>query len=192
MPIILELNKIEKTDLLFVCFIVTLQKLLRMGYFKRNSKNGELKIATLISENEIAKLEKFLSENFDKVAYKGTTNDGTIIRFSSVEDFLSYPNFNKRSLVGLDIECESNDRSLEIEFSDRRYILPETIKYSLRYDNTEWGFSFEDELNERLKEFKPWYSIFTCTNLTYGLPIIAVIILLAIFALDFLLNNLVT
>lgn len=156
-----------------------------MGYFKRNSKNGELKIATLISKNEITKLGNFLSENFNNVAYKGSTKDGTIIRFVSLEDFLSYPNFDKRSLIGLNIECENDNKSLELKFYDERYIFPETIKYSLRYDNTEWGFSFEDELNERLKEFKPWYSILTCTNLTYGLPAIGIIIILAVFALDF-------
>lgn len=59
-----------------------------MGYFKRNSKNGELKIATLISENEITKLGNFLSENFNNVAYKGSTKDGTIIRFVSLEDLI--------------------------------------------------------------------------------------------------------
>lgn len=156
-----------------------------MGYFKRNSKNGKLTIATLITENEITKLGNFLSVNFNNVKYKGTTKDGTIIRFTSLEDLLSYPNFDKRRLVGLDIECENDDKSLELTFCDERYIFPETISYSLRYDNTEWGFSFENELNERLKEFKPWYSILTCTNLTYGLPAIAVIIILAVFALDF-------
>lgn len=156
-----------------------------MGYFTRNSKVIWLKMATLINENEITELESFLSENFNNIAYKGSTKDGTIIRFLSLEELLSYPNFNKRSLSELEIKCESDDKSLEITFCHERYIFPETIKYSLRYDDTRWGFSFEDELNERLKGFKPWYSILTCTNLTLGLPIIGIIIALTFYAVDF-------
>lgn len=75
-------------------------------------------------------------------------------------------------MVGLKIKCDSDDRNLYIDISSFRRIFPETITYFLQYDNREWGFSFEDELIERLKEFKPWYNILTFTNLTLGIPVV--------------------
>jgi len=129
-----------------------------MGYYKNNQKKSDLKIATLITEPAINNFNKFLVKNFDDIEYVGTTSDGTEITFFSVDALLSYPNFKKRSLVGLKIKCDSDDRNLYIDISSFRHIFPETITYFLQYDNREWGFSFEDELIERLKEFKPWYN----------------------------------
>lgn len=157
-----------------------------MGYYvARSSKTKELQCATLMDERGMVELGKFLSENFSEIAYRGITKDETNIRFSSLDDLLSYPNFDKRNLVGLDIECKSTDKSLDVNFREDRFIRPDTIRYTLQYDNAEWGYSFENELNERLKGFKPWYNILTFTNLTLGLPVMGSIIALLIFGIDF-------
>ena len=156
-----------------------------MGYYKNNQKKSDLKIATLITEPAINNFNKFLVKNFDNIEYVGTTSDGTEITFFSVDALLSYPNFKKRSLVGLKIKCDSDDRNLYIDISSFRRIFPETITYFLQSDNREWGFSFEDELIERLKEFKPWYNILTFTDLTLGIPFIFILFFLFILAIDY-------
>lgn len=100
-----------------------------MGYYKNNQKKSDLKIATLITEPAINNFNKFLVKNFDDIEYVGTTSDGTEITFFSVDALLSYPNFKKRSLVGLKIKCDSDDRNLYIDISSFRHIFPETITY---------------------------------------------------------------
>ncbi|MDR0973205.1 MAG: hypothetical protein LBM61_04390 [Prevotellaceae bacterium] len=145
----------------------------------------KIKIAALISETEMEELHNFLSENFDNIVYTGETKDGTSIYFLSFDEFLCYPNYNNRNLVQVRIRCLGQDKGLVIEFSDKRFIYPEAINYSLNYNDPEWGFYFEDELNKRLRSFKPWYSFLTYTNLTYVLPVLFIMISLAIFAIDF-------
>ena len=172
------------TDRIIMNCIIFVEKIY-MGYYKNNQKKFDLKIATLITEPTINSLNQFLTKNFDNIEYVGTTSDGTEMTFCSVDSLLSYSNFKKRNLVGLKVKCDSVDRNLYIDISCYRRIFPETITYFLQYDNREWGFYFEDELIERLKEFKPWYNILTFTNLTFGIPGIFILCFLFISAVDY-------
>ena len=162
-----------------------------MGFYKKNQKECELPWATLIQEIELREFVGFLGDNFENVTFEGKTYDQTTINFNDFEELINFPNFKKRHLNLLWIMCESDDRSLRIKFDgDKQYriLKPDTIRYDLKYDDVKWGFAFENEFIERLKNFRPWYNLLTYGNLFWLFPLLLTFVCITIFAFDFLLK----
>ncbi|OOG78305.1 hypothetical protein [Algoriphagus sp. A40] len=160
-----------------------------MSYIKKHSKHGEIYGAILILESELINFFSFLSQHFGEVKINGKTKDGTNISFSSLGEFTSYSNFEKRKIIEFELSCSETDQSVDIKFQNERGIFkPKTLKYNLRYNNQDWGFKFEDDLRQELKEFRPYYNYLTFLDLTFGLPLLLAAILTFIFSLDYLLK----
>lgn len=158
-----------------------------MGYIKKHSKNGEIYGAILILESELIKFINFLSQHFFEVKINGKTKDGTNISFSSKEEFISYSNYEKRKIIEFELSCSDTDQSVDIKFkNEREFFKPKIITYNLRYNNQDWGFKFEDDLRQELKEFRPYYNFLTFVDLTLGLPLIAAGMIIFIFCIDYL------
>lgn len=160
-----------------------------MNYNKKHTKHGSLSGASLVQETELTNFINFLGNEFDEIKYSAKTKDGTSINFDSLKELLDYPNFSKRNLVEMEILCAGEQRSIDISFKTGMYfIIPETITYYLAYDDSKWGFKFEDDLLQELKEFKPYYSPLTYLNLTFGIPLILVGIVILYFSIDYFLK----
>ena len=152
-------------------------------------KFGVIKNATLIKKTELKDLVVFLSNDFTHIQYEAETKDGTHIEYTEFKDLLNYPNYNKRKIVGLKIICSNNDKSIDITFKSDIYLIkPETIKYYLRYEQQEWGFKFEDDLLQQLKDFKPYYNFLTYFNFLIAFPIFILIISFLYLGIDYILK----
>lgn len=162
-----------------------------MSLFHKHTKYGKVKVSTLIQERELKNLDEFLLKEFDDVSYKGKTKDGTSVQFESINELLSYPNFSARQLLELEISgAKKDERSINIEFeSERGFIVPESINYYLSYNDQNWGFKFEDDLRNELKDFIPYYNFLTYLNYTFGLPILLFISLILYMTLDYFLKE---
>lgn len=126
------------------------------------SKHQNENYPIFIDKNELISFNKFLLLNFNKVEYSGECIDNTHLKFESIDNLFEYPNHNERKLQKINIECsnslidEDAGLSLAIGGSTR-----ETVRYYFRYNSSDWGFRFDDELNKNLKEFQTWYSLFS-------------------------------
>ncbi|GAB2994399.1 hypothetical protein GCM10027284_09580 [Cyclobacterium sediminis] len=160
-----------------------------MSYTKKHSKHGELYGAVLILETELRSFVDFLAKDFVEIAINGKTKDGTNINFSDLNEFISYSNFEKRKIVEFELTCSNEEQSVDIKFqNDRFFFKPKVISYYLRYNNQNWGFKFEDDLRQELKEFRPYYSFLTYLDLKMGLPLLLVAIAILFFSVDYLLK----
>lgn len=87
----------------------------------------------------------------------------------------------------MELSCLNIDQSLDIRFkNEREFFAPKVITYNLRYEDQDWGFKFEDDLKQELKEFRPYYNFLTYINLTIGLPLIFAGTLTLILLIDYL------
>ena len=160
-----------------------------MIYTKKHSKNGNLYGAVLIQETDLLSFVEFLSKHFNEININGKTIDGTNINFSNLEEFTSYSNFEKRKIVEFELSCSNEEQSIDIKFQNDRYLIkPETISYYLRYNNHVWGFKFEDDLRQELKEFRPYYNFLSYINLKLGVPAIFLVLSSLLFSIDYLLK----
>lgn len=129
------------------------------------SKANELSMAVLITEQSSKNIHSFLNKNFSEIQYSGELSDSTNIIFDNFEDFLNYPNSNSKYISRLSIDCSDGEssyesrRSVSITFRNYRLYAPKAVKYSLKYRDKEWGFLFEDELINELKETRPSYNL---------------------------------
>ena len=159
-----------------------------MGIIAKNEKRGELKHSVLIQEESLKEFIKFLKTNFSHISLVAKTSDGTEIDFTNIEELFQYPNYTKRKLINIKIESKGDKGRLDVRFDNNyeyRIIKPEVISYYLYYNETSWGFAFEDNLIEQLKEFKPWYNYFTYLNYTIGIPMILGVGILLFFGVNF-------
>lgn len=164
-----------------------------MGIIAKNEKRGELKHSALIQEESLKEFIKFLKANFSHISLAAKTSDGTEIDFTNIEELFQYPNYTKRKLINIKIESKGDKGRLDVRFDNNyeyRIIKPEVISYYLYYSETSWGFAFEDDLVEQLKEFKPWYNYFTYFNYTMGIPCICIAGILLFFGVNFSLQSL--
>lgn len=141
-------------------------------------KRADISCASLIQEKELEALNIFLSKNFSKLSYKSKTIDSTDISFNDFQELMEYPNFSKKRLNEIEIICIEDQRLLKLTFKEDKYYLfkPKTINYYLEYYDQNWGFKFEEDLNQELKEFKPYYNILTFSQLTIIFPILFTVI----------------
>lgn len=140
---------------------------------------------------ELRDLDEFLSKEFDDLLYKGKTKDGTSVKFESIKELLSFPNFSTRKLVELEISGSKKDESsINISFENERdFIAPESVNYYLSYNDQNWGFKFEDDLRNQLKDFIPYYNFLTYLNYTIGLPILLLASVFLYMTLDYFLKE---
>lgn len=87
-----------------------------LNYFKKHSKRERLKGAALIKERELKVFLKFLQKNFKDIKINVKTIDQTSISFYDLDEFLQYPNFTKRKIMELEISCEDDNRSLDVNY----------------------------------------------------------------------------
>jgi|GEM_PF-2471165 len=160
-----------------------------MSYTKKHSKHGELYGAVLVEESELRDFIDFLAKDFTEIGINGKTKDGTNISFSCLDEFISYSNFEKRKIVEFEVSCSNKEHSVDIKFQNESFFFkPKTISYYLRYNNQNWGFKFEDDLRQELKEFRPYYSFLTYLDLTFGLPLLIVAITILFVSVDYFLK----
>ncbi|GAB5409310.1 MAG: hypothetical protein BalsKO_16750 [Balneolaceae bacterium] len=160
-----------------------------MSYFKKHSKHGNLFGAILVHEAELRSFVNFLDKNFSEIGINCKTVDSTNITFSDLEEFIEYPNFKARKIIGFELSCNHENQYLDIKFTNERlFIRPNTISYYLRYDDRNWGFRFEEDLKHELKEFHPYYNKLTYFNLTLGFPIALLAFPLLFMAIDYLIK----
>ncbi|HLF63116.1 MAG TPA: hypothetical protein VI603_05175 [Saprospiraceae bacterium] len=140
------------------------------NYSKHDKKNFSI----LVDEEKLTELHNFLIKNFNKIDFSGTTSDNTQLKFRDIIDLFGYPNHNERRLLKIDIECREGmgdeEAGLSITLGNEYSFSSESVRYYLRYDNLDWGFRLDDELNKHLREFKTWYSKITIYDLTIGVP----------------------
>ncbi|MCC5928773.1 MAG: hypothetical protein JJU28_05970 [Cyclobacteriaceae bacterium] len=152
----------------------------------KHSKQGELYGAVLIHEQELRNLVEFLEKHFNKISFNGKTKDGTNINFSDLEDFISYANYDTRKIIKLELSCTNEKQGIDIIFKNERlFVRPSTIEYYLKYDDQNWGFKFEDDIKNELKEFRPYYNYLTYFNLTYATMALLVIMVFLLISIDY-------
>ena len=157
-----------------------------MSYTRKHSKRGKIYGAALVQESELRAFIDFLTKHFNKIEINGKTKDGTNISFSNLDEFISYSNFEKRKIVEFELSCSGEEQSIDINFqSERLLFIPKAISYFLRYNDRNWGFKFEDDLRQELKEFRPFYSPLTYLDLGLGLPLLLFAIIILYFGIDY-------
>ena len=160
-----------------------------MSYRHKNRKHGEIKKACLIEVAEFNQFIVFLSKTFNEINYKGTTEDGTSIEFENLDDLLAFPNFHNRRLTNIELSATGEENSLNVNFKKRhQFIMPETINYTLTYNDQSWGFKFEDDLRNELKEFVPSYNYLTYLEFSFALPLLLFLLLISYLGLDYFLK----
>jgi hypothetical protein len=63
---------------------------------------------------------------------------------------------------------DPGERELKLQIGDPTTLYPRsTMRFTMHYADANWGIRVERELNERLKELRPWYWPFTRVNLVW-------------------------
>lgn len=157
--------------------------------FTNHRKNRSENYAILVDEEKLKELIEHLKVNFTKIEYIGRTNDNTDLKFENLSELFSYPNHRERKLIKITIDCSGNqiDSNAEIsitlgtEYSSQT----ETIRYYLRYDDRNWGFHFDDDLQKHLRDFKRWFNPLTKLHFTIAIPILVFAVYILFLMLDY-------
>ncbi|WP_338792865.1 hypothetical protein [Bernardetia sp. MNP-M8] len=128
-------------------------------------KYKRYKFAYVIEEERLNDFIDFLeNKNFENINFEVNTIDGTSIKFSNLKSLLSYENFDNRKIIDLGIDARKDKDNLNITFEADESLFPNSeISYYFSYNNQDWGFKFDDDLDTRVKEFHAGflYNIFT-------------------------------
>jgi hypothetical protein len=148
------------------------------------SKSGEEKYAILVNEKKLRELEFYLGKEFADIGYCGITKDKTNLKFDSLDDVLSYPNYPDRRLLELSISCyagiKDEDSSLRIILGNDSNILSRSVTYYFDYSDLDWGFRFEDDFRKYMHDFKKWYSPISKYNMISSLLLLTAITFISI------------
>ncbi len=133
----------------------------------------EFKQAFLVYENDLRNLYKFLKESFDEINIHVECSDNSHFEPLDIDELLEYENPNYRKIIIIMFTMKSLEQTCLLKIGTQ----PEQIAFSnsalieikINDINKEGVFS---ELNKKLQELKPWYSILTYWDFTWLLPII--------------------
>jgi hypothetical protein len=146
-------------------------------------KTNKIHSAVYVDPENFIYFHKFLNSYFKLIKYEVRCNDHSIIIFKSVEELLDYENPDFKRIVRIDIACSNEEDSNFIRiFPEFSFSLGSTltpIEYSINFTDYHNAISFEKELENRIKEFKPWYSRISTANISS----IIMLILLFVFLL---------
>lgn len=156
----------------------------------------ELNNSFILNKNNLEKIYKFLSKNYNEIDFNIIIRNWTEIKLS-YQDLLSYDNYNDEKIIELNIECYKKEKdniynsltnkTLYIRFWDKdcnSMFERKTIRYTLKSDNKDNYSKIENELNDILKnEFKTWYNIFNNWYL-YWITNISIIMFLLFKVID--------
>ena len=141
-----------------------------MNYWKKYTKSQETHWAILIEENTLKSLIKFIQKNFKEVQYLWKCKDNTRITFNDLDDLVNYSNNKGKHLINLSINAFEDEKSLNVNFHNYiGFIRPQVLSYDLTYNDEIWGYKFDDDLQNELRELIPWYSILTYFPITFAL-----------------------
>ena len=87
-----------------------------MRYYKKYNKSGEVFCSSVLEPDTLTSFNDFLNKEFSEIVYVGRCVDNTKIEFNDLNELLGYQNFRKRRLSHLEIECSTDEKSLDITF----------------------------------------------------------------------------
>ncbi len=130
--------------------------------------------AVVVDEQKLKYFDSFLSEHFSRKKYRCDCIDNTIIEFDNLNEVIEYENPDFRRIKS--IEIFGDNESSENKYASDIYLYPDfrielggnwpfqTLKYTIRSTDISKTTYFEKELQERIKDFRPWYWVISKTS----------------------------
>lgn len=141
----------------------------------------EFKQAFLVHENDLKNLYKFLKENFNEIELSVECSDKSSFNPIDINELLEYENPNYRKITKIKFVVKSLEQTclLTIGTKSEEIIFSNSALIELKINdiNNEGVFN---ELNKKLIDLKPWYSVLTYLDFTWLFPLIALAPLLII------------
>ncbi|WP_139211869.1 hypothetical protein [Neolewinella agarilytica] len=133
-------------------------------------KSLPIKHSLLIDVDGLSRLVKYLHGKFKKVSLIARCNDDTRLEFQSLAELVDYENPTHRRINAIRIVCNKDDvytstfGDVEITLGD--YLTQWTGIIEYRLEDYQFFLELEKEISARIKQFKPWYSLFTSLDFT--------------------------
>lgn len=151
--------------------------------------------AILVTPEHLKYFAEFLGKYYEEVAYKAYCSDGTDIEFSSIQELLSYENPSFKSITRITLKGQpkdyKHDPRLSLELGDVENLNHATAYYFVSYSDLSLGISIERELQQRIRELRPWYwwiVAFSFKSVILGIYMTLAVLLL-VFRIDAMLSN---
>jgi hypothetical protein len=138
--------------------------------------------AVFIDEQNLIYFDSFLAKNFKRIKYRCKCSDETEIEFDNLNQVIEYENPSFRKIISIEVFADNesnNDRFLSniLLYSEFRIEFGgdwsfQTLKYRINSKELEKMIFFENELRDRIKDFRPWYWIISKTSFNTILLII--------------------
>lgn len=120
------------------------------------SKTREKKVAYLLNEKKLKELQNILNPLSEDLVYEVSCIEGTTIKFTSLDEFLRYPNRKTKQYKRIEIRTPySITETVSIIFSNNPY---QSITYRVSGEEDKVD-SYSVKIEDFLVSLKRWYSM---------------------------------
>lgn len=117
------------------------------------------KFSTIISCNDLQRLNDFIAQEYNFLKYKITTIDGAKYETDDFNEILNYDNYNSRKIEQIIISANQVEREFKL-LNDFEIVLrdlsqyPDSINYTIRNVSEKEITSYTSQLKELIMSFK--------------------------------------
>lgn len=134
------------------------------------SKTRTLNIAFVVTPDQLRRLAVILGETSDLLEYTVKYSDGTSVQYDKIEDVISQPNSDKRSIVSLiaGTAGESTPTAKTAYVNLKREDFP-SLEYTVNGTQRDVIY-FADQLDDWVAAVRQWYSPFISNPTSNDFP----------------------
>lgn len=139
----------------------------------------EYKHAFLLHKDDLKNIYNFLADHFETISIYVKCSDNSHFLPKNIDELLTYenPNYRKITLIKFDMQKPGETCLLKIGIDSILFSNSALIEVKIDGLNNDGVLN---ELDKKLQELKPWYSILTYWDFTIVLPLIVFLPLLVI------------
>lgn len=127
-------------------------------------------------------LDEFLRSNVGPISYELECNDGSTLNPVDLADLVRFENPSFRRVQQITIKSTHRSEvngNVRIRFRPGDLPFEGAARVTLEFDNHRICKSIEDELKDRIRLMRPWYSLLTMINFIVLLPVVFIVLAFA-------------